>query len=157
MPTAHHRSPATRPTRGFALLLTLLALLAGCDGWAPQSTATDGEDELQSPDQPASPTIISLTPAVTQMLIDMGKRDHIVGVSKDDDPSLGLPVCGSFNQPVIAQIRKLEPDLVITETASGDSSGVPQRLRSLSEAVAREQRALSLSTRSAPPARRPRR
>ncbi|MFK7789964.1 MAG: ABC transporter substrate-binding protein [Phycisphaeraceae bacterium] len=106
-------------------MLLLIGVLftgpVGCDvqpGGSSTTAKTDG------------PRIVSLTPAITQMLIDMGKRDQIVGVSQEDDASLGLPVCGSYNKPVMAKIIKLEPDVVLTQSSTGLAGGVPSSLRS---------------------------
>lgn len=111
------------------LALSLLVLLASCD----QQGATKPQDQTPgqgaTPNTQAHPTIVSLTPAVTQMLIDMGKRDHIIGVSTVDDPALGLPTCGTFTDPIVAQILDLEPQLVITESPRGDGKDVPALLR----------------------------
>lgn len=79
-----------------------------------------------------APTIVSLSPAVTRMLIDMGKRDQIVGVAEYDDPSLGVPVCGSYQQPMIARIAGLKPSMVLTESPTGKVADVPELLRTLS-------------------------
>ena len=113
----------------FLLLCTLACLLLiGCDGLnAPDGSTPGGKAD------PNKPKIVSLTPAITQMLIDMGLRDQLVGVSKEDDASLGLPVCGSYNNPVIAKIIELQPDLVLTESSQPDSSDVPPLLRSLAD------------------------
>ncbi|MBX2852677.1 MAG: ABC transporter substrate-binding protein [Phycisphaeraceae bacterium] len=111
------------------LLVCLLACsLMGCDAGRERSSddtsATSGGD---------GPTIVSLTPAITRMLIDMGKQDQLVGVSMEDDASLGLPVCGSYNSPVTARIVELKPDLVLTESPLGEMGDVPPLLRSLSD------------------------
>ncbi|MEM9347667.1 MAG: ABC transporter substrate-binding protein [Planctomycetota bacterium] len=108
------------------LSLTLLFAIA-CD---QQASGPSDPSQAVPEDQP---TIVSLTPAITQMLIDMGKRDQLVGVSQDDDASLGLPVCGTYNQPVIARIVELSPDLVLTESPMGQKSDVPPLLRSIAD------------------------
>lgn len=100
----------------------------GCD---PQSGSGTSDTEANSGGD--GPTIVSLTPAITRMLIDMGKRDQLVGVSQDDDATLGLPVCGSYNNPVIARIVELKPDLVLTESPLGGAGDVPALLRSLAD------------------------
>lgn len=114
------------------ILFVLLCGLMGCDPKNPSDSSPGDEpsDDAAASDQP---TIISMTPAITQMLIDMGKRDQIIGVSSDDDTSLGLPACGSYNDPVIAKILELDPDLVITESPFDDGGGVPPMLKSLSD------------------------
>ena len=112
----------------FAAMLLLVGLPA-CDaqtGQAPSNSASDSG-------YAAGPAVISMTPAITQMLIDMGKRDRLVGVSQDDDASLELPVCGSFSRPDLAKIVALEPELVLTESPAGRIEDVPQLLRRASE------------------------
>ncbi len=111
-------------------LVLVFVLLSSC-GRSGQEKAS--ADQANQGSAPPSPTIVSLTPAITQMLIDMGKRDQIVGVSRDDDRALGLPVCGSYNDPVLARILELEPDLVITETPFGDYANAPGLLRTHAE------------------------
>lgn len=114
----------------------ILALLLGVFllGQAACEPVSNDASDNASPDAPAdAPRLVSLTPAITQMLIDMGKRDRIVGVSKEDADELGLPVCGSFNNPVIAKIVELNPDVVLTESPMGRLSGVPPLLRSLAD------------------------
>jgi ABC-type hemin transport system substrate-binding protein len=98
---------------------------ANPDGSSDRNSANSGDG--------GEPTIVSLTPAITRMLIDMGKQDQLVGVSKEDDASLGLPVCGSYNNPVIARIVELKPDLVLTESPLGEAGDVPPLLRSLAD------------------------
>lgn len=111
--------------------LICLALAIGSMGCDPQSGgASDPEGQSGGS---SGPTIVSLTPAITQMLIDMGKRGQIVGVSQEDDSSLGLPVCGSFNQPDIARIVQLKPDLVLTESPMGAAGDVPSLLRKVAD------------------------
>ncbi len=116
-------------------LLTFLMCLAlfclfGCDP-STGGSSSGGKDDAAGGSK--GPRIVSLTPAITRMLIDMGKRDQIVGVSKEDDASLGLPVCGSYNNPVIARIVELEPDLVLTESPMGQPGNVPALLRTLAD------------------------
>lgn len=113
-----------RSLLAFALCLAACGL-TGCDlntdGPSDGSSATPGEAD--------GPTIVSLSPAITRMLIDMGKRDQIVGVAENDDTSLDLPVCGTFTKPNVARIVKLQPDLVLTESPTGNLSGVDGPLK----------------------------
>lgn len=109
---------------GFALLLLMMSFFAGC---GEQGRPSDPNADTGT----ASPSVISLSPALTQMLIDMGKRDQIIGVSNDDRAAqLGLPACGTYNRPDIERLLALSPDLVITQPV-GDSA--PRKLRQLDE------------------------
>ena len=124
-----------------SLCVLMICLLAfgqpGCDMQSGDSSGSSGE---------AGPTIVSLTPAITRMLIDMGKRDQLVGVSQEDDASLGLPVCGSYNNPVIARIVELQPDLVLTESPTGKVADVPALLRTLADEGIFELKVIAHST-----------
>lgn len=129
------RSPSERSiarlenTLAACAVLIACCLLAGCDQQATTPGQSTGADTAQAPAAPASPTVVSLTPAVTQMLIDMGKRDHLVGVSSVDDKSLGMPVCGRYNDPDVAKILSLGADVVVTESPRGDGQDVPDLLK----------------------------
>lgn len=116
--------------RVFCLLIvfTGLSLLTSCD-----EIAGTGSSGTSTTPAGQGPSIVSLTPAITQMLVDMGKRDLIVGVSQHDEMSLSVPPCGTFTDPVIAQIIELDPDLVLTESGAADHRDVPPMLRSLAE------------------------
>lgn len=67
------------------------------------------------------------------MLIDMGKRDQLIGVSQDDDASLDLPTCGTFRKPDLSRLVKLDPDLVLTESPTGLLRDVPGLLLKYSQ------------------------
>jgi len=105
------------------MAVLLLGSLVACDELSSGGGSTHSSSA-------GATRIVSLTPAITQMLIDMGKRENIVGVSRDDH-ALDLPVCGTYNDPLIAKILELDPDVVLTESATRDNSDVPQMLRSL--------------------------
>lgn len=107
--------------------LTLLLTLQACD-----RPATRDADAASTHDD-TTLRIVSLTPSITQMLIDMGKRDQVVGVSADDRQVEGLPRVGPFNAPDIEKLLQLKPDIVITESRDGKRSEIPQRLVSLAE------------------------
>lgn len=120
------------------LIGVVCGLLLSCDVQSGGSSSTTSSNT-------DGPRIISLTPAITQMLIDMGKRDQIVGVSKEDDASLGLPICGSYNEPVMAKIIELEPDVVLTQSSLGQAGDVPPMLRSLADEGMFELRVIAYS------------
>jgi len=126
-PPAAARRIGRRCTAALLLLLALTA--AGCDPSADRSD-TNGASADAEPPRAEAPTIVSLTPAVTQMLIDMGKRDQIIGISREDTAELDTAQVGSYNDPLLANLLKLGPDLVITETVDGELDRVPPRLRS---------------------------
>ncbi|MEO0475891.1 MAG: ABC transporter substrate-binding protein [Planctomycetota bacterium] len=110
------------------LICLALCLQLGCDQQAGQSG-----DASAFNDGDNGPTIVSLTPAITQMLLDMGKRDQIVGIAEYDNPDLELPVCGSYNNPVLARIIELGPDLVLTQSSTGRLEDAHEGLRDYAE------------------------
>ncbi|MEM9021355.1 MAG: ABC transporter substrate-binding protein [Planctomycetota bacterium] len=103
-----------------ASLLVLIQSLAGC--------GESGGSESERKSERASPTVVSLSPAATQMLIDMGKRDHLIAVSRDDADGLGLPTCGTYNLPDYDRILALSPDIVITQPHKDGPAPKLQRL-----------------------------
>lgn len=116
------RTPHLCWLTGLAPLLLIVSFLAGC-GEQGKPAGRDGATGT------ASPTIVSLSPALTQMLIDMGKGDQLIGVSNDDRAAeLGLPACGTYNRPDIERLLALSPGLVITQPV-GDAT--PAKLRQL--------------------------
>ena len=126
------------PTRRWlqaGLFALLVACFAGCDELAGTTPggAVPGPAPGSPESGPAEPTVVSLTPAITQMLIDMGKTAHIVGVSSDDRQLADLPRCGKYKNPVMAKILELEPDIVLTESANPDASDTPAMLQSLAK------------------------
>ncbi len=85
------------------LLMAVAALSAAAPSSAPAA-------------QRAPHRIVSLIPATTEMLYDMGAGDRLVGVSSyDEHPPevLRLPKVGGLLDPHVERILALTPDLVI--------------------------------------------
>ena len=97
------------------ILLCLLALSLGA-----AATGT----ELASQRPPAPPTrIISLIPAVTEMLFALGVGDRVVAVSSFDrfPPEVEkMPRVGALLDPDVERILSLRPDLVIVYRTQSD-------------------------------------
>lgn len=72
--------------------------------------------------------IVSLVPAVTEMLFAMGAGDRVVGVSSFDTfppEVLAIPRVGALLDPNLERIFELQPDLVVTY---GSQSTLNERL-----------------------------
>ncbi len=80
---------------------------------------------------PGELRIITFSPAITQILVDLGYVDSIVGISEHDDMVSGdIPVVGHFRNVNIEMLMALRPTHVFM--ASGRRS-VPERVRSMAE------------------------
>jgi ABC-type Fe3+-hydroxamate transport system substrate-binding protein len=96
--------------------------------------ATSGCDRKASPANPpapaaARPTVASLVPAATDILLDMGAGDHLVAVSNYDisrDGIRSLPKVGDYETVDWEQIATLRPELMVTQYAE---ARMPQGLR----------------------------
>ncbi len=115
--------------RALTLLLPLIGilLLAGCD---------QPPDEVMTEDTEIMPTvepvrIISLAPALTQMLIDLGEKAAIVGVAENDNVApADIPKVGNFLDIDSEAVIRLRPTVVVMMTGK---DGVPPRLRELAD------------------------
>src|SRR4051812_13914550 len=104
--------------RGFALCL--IVALQGCD---------------QSPHSPAAaptkhPTIASMVPAATDILISMGARDHLVAVSNYDTANpgaAGFPRVGDYQNTDWEKLAALKPDIILIQV---NEASVPAGLKS---------------------------
>ena len=114
------------------ILLLCLSLLSGCrrDSSPPSSdSSSSGSLPAETPDYPvdvfgievdSQPVrVVSLSPAVTELLCAFGYGDRLFGVSDACDyPEmvLGMSQCGSSLLPDIDQIAEISPDFLITES-----------------------------------------
>lgn len=110
------------------LAFFLIGALAGCnllDRGSSSEPSSSSEPEIPEfpvtvrdtriPEKPLR--VISLSPAATEMLCDMGYGDRLVGISDycDQPESItGLPACGTPHRPGLEQIEKLRPDLILS-------------------------------------------
>jgi iron complex transport system substrate-binding protein len=100
--------------RPLAGLVILVAALAGQPAAAPPAT----QPAAQAPRR-----IISLVPAVTEMLFAIGAASQVVGVSSfDEHPPevLALPRVGALVDPDLEAIFELRPDLVVVYATQTD-------------------------------------
>ena len=100
--------------------------------------------------RPAAPPrrVVVLAPSLTDVVLGLGLRDRLVGVtSLDDDPAVkDLPRVGGFIDPNPEAILGLRPDLVLWITDGGAVAAV-RRLAELSRASAHPFAILALDVR----------
>jgi iron complex transport system substrate-binding protein len=116
-----HRQGRLKPAPTYALFLSIIAVAAISVPAASQTTAPQ--------------RIVSLVPALTQMLFAIGAGPRVVGVSSFDafPPEVtALPRVGALLDPDMERILSLRPDLVITYGSQSDlqqqltRAGIPQ-------------------------------
>ncbi len=106
------------------------AVLSGCDNKdnVPSEIIVSGDSELEEEIKPfpaescgvllekAAEKVVSLSPATTEIVCEMGFKDKLCAVSNycDYPESLSLPKVGSTENPDIDAIIALKPDVVFT-------------------------------------------
>jgi iron complex transport system substrate-binding protein len=125
--------------RAFPLLAVLL-VLGACQLAAPSPTPSAGvlsltDDEGTTVTLPAMPrTIVSLTPATTELLYALGAGDRLRGRTNYDDyppAASALPVVATFEGVQIEDVVAIAPDLVIAGGNNFTAAGDVTRLREL--------------------------
>lgn len=116
----------------FLLTLSLCAGLTGCRRDAAPSSSSQTSSVPQEPMAAEYPAevfgreilsqpvrVVSLSPAITELLCAFGYGDRLFGVSAACDyPEMvyGLPRCGTSLLPDLEQIEEISPDYLLTET-----------------------------------------
>ena len=106
-----------RPARlAFAFLVLLAAAVphAGCD----RSPATAVSPATVTPTTHRRPTVASLSPAATEILIGLGLGDRLVAVSNYDQPReaiKNLPRVGDYQTTDWERLATLRPTIMITQ------------------------------------------
>lgn len=105
------------------LWLMVVAALLGCDPpQPPQDSALDTEQTPRA-------RIVTLAPALTKMIVDLGQGDLLVGVGQFDDAAPeALPTVGHFMDVNTEALFTLKPTHVLMMTGQG---GVPEVLETL--------------------------
>lgn len=96
------------------LLLLILGVVAGCGEGKPAGPAPAG---------PPPARIVSLVPAVTEMLFAIGAGPRLVAVSSFDHwpkEAEALPKVGGLLDPDVERVISLRPDLVVLEGSQAE-------------------------------------
>ncbi len=113
----------------FAAALCGVILLTGCDSMNPEPSEIVVSDGLSEPGPALFPCdscgvtlesavqkAVSLSPAATEIICELGFKESLVGISSycDYPEGLSAKVVGSTENPDISAIIKLKPDAVFT-------------------------------------------
>lgn len=103
------------------LVAAVALLVAGCERGA--SEASDGDGALR---------VVTLAPGLTQMVVDLGLGEQLVGVGEHDAAApAGLPVVGNYADVNTEHLIAMSPTHVLTLTSARQP---PRRLRELAAA-----------------------
>lgn len=151
--------PVPDRRRSVALVLLLLTMLAGCSGPGGPSSAAPPTSPAASPSVAASPspaaafpvtvtddegtpveiaaepeTIVSLTPANTEILFALGAGERVVATDDGSDhpeEAAALPDVATFSSVDVEKVVALEPDIVIAGGLGFTPADAITRLREL--------------------------
>lgn len=101
-PTRHRN---VCPTTILAVVVWAAAVFLGCERQAPAPTHSA-----------KSPTVASLVPAATEMILSMGAGDHLVAVSDfDQGPEVAaLPRVGGYNSTDWEKLSQIRPNVIVS-------------------------------------------
>lgn len=117
------------------LLLALLSLI-GCDRATqpPDSARSSSQSNATQPSGERanqSQRLVTLAPALTKMVKDLGAADRLVGVAKNDAVAPAeVPIVGTYNNINTEALLHASPTHVLMITAKQQ---VPQRLRTMAD------------------------
>lgn len=103
-------SPETRRTVAAAVVVTGLLIVVGCTG------CVDGPSPAPVRDSESRSRIVSLLPAATEIVVELGGRDLLVARSDGDPataPMEGLPRVGDPLAPSVEVLTDVRPDLIL--------------------------------------------
>ena len=107
--------------RKFVVFALITSIFSFTPGYSQNTGIQDPGSRIQ--DLPIR--IVSLTPAYTETLIELGLRDRIVGVTPFSDylkETKDIEKVGFYTQPSLEKIVSLKPDLVLVADYIGQES-----------------------------------
>lgn len=97
-----------------ALMVLMLAALAACADATPAASASSG-----------AMRVVSLSPAITETLVELGLRDRLVGRTPWCQGVPGVPALGSMTEVDLERLTAAKPDLILLQrTAMGAPPGL---------------------------------
>ena len=117
---------------GVLALLTMVSFLTACEPTPPQEDPAGEEIFVDLDADEEDMRIISMAPAMTRMIVDLGGADLIVGVTEFDKTSLdGVRNVGSAMNPNSEAMLQLRPTHVFEMR---DRVKIPDRIKQLADA-----------------------
>jgi iron complex transport system substrate-binding protein len=134
------KSPLIPPAlvAAVAASVMLLSCVAALMYWAvprsPHHSARSADDaqttDASAPQGPTEPTVASLSPAATDLIIGIGAAAHLVAVSDLDENregTDGLPQIGDFDHVDWEKLAAVAPNVLITQYGNRIPAGLQER------------------------------
>ncbi len=97
--------------------------LVGCDPPSPGAAPAAGSSRPAAASAASAPRIVSLSPALTRTIADLGAGAHVVGRTPWCDAVGGeVPVVGTMDERDLERIAGLEPNLITIQSAAPDAA-----------------------------------
>ena len=113
--------------RSLCLLFCGFVLLTGCG----RDSGDASSAHVQTDDSQTANRYVTLAPAMSQILIDMGEQDQIVGIAQFDmTAAKDLPVVGNYLDINTENLLSLKPTHVLMMTGK---NGTPDSLKQLAK------------------------